>query len=587
MSHKKSPSRYADIVRVFRMVHGFSGMLTLSVIIKAANKLSTISLALAIALLIERAVTHTVGSLAWWVMVMGVILLAIVVLSYFDTYVSHDISFKIIKMLRDKMYDHMDRIAPGGLEGRNSADSAMMILSDINVFEWFYAHCLVEWLGTFTALLVCMILLCRVSIIVSVVVICGLILMMMVPFFSMEQAKQKGLLMKRLYGALSGIVADGVSGSKDIIAFHWITTFFERLGQTSKTYLDTQGRFTKRSNREKTLEAVIACCAILLGTLLASAKLADSELAYLIPVFALLVSAVECIQSSLSEGTNFGFVFGAAGRMVSVLDIKAPVEDTGSKNVSDVMSPDKKWTLSLQNVGFHYPDGTPVLKDVSFEASPSETIAIVAASGGGKSTVAKLLQRFWDTAAGSVCVNGIDIRDLTLEALREIITVIPQETYLFHGSIRDNLKLARPGATDQEIEQALQYAQAVSFIQKLDRGLDTTVGENGVMLSGGERQRIALAQAFLKNPPILVLDEATSALDTENERKINEIVKEQRREKITVVIAHRLSSMQSADRIIFMKDGRVFQTGTYQELSQGCDAFIDLVRGEYLEKQEA
>ena len=251
MSHKKSPSRYADIVRVFRMVHGFSGMLTLSVIIKAANKLSTISLALTIALLIARAVTHTVGSLAWWAIVMGLILLAIVVLSYFDTYVSHDISFKIIKILRDKMYDHMDKIAPGGLEGRNSADLAMMILADINVFEWFYAHCLVEWLGTFTTLLVCMVLLCRVSIVVSAVVICCLVLMMAVPFFSMEQAKQKGLLMKRLYGALSGIVADGVSGSKDIIAFHWITTFFERLGQTSKTYLDTQGRFTKRSNREK------------------------------------------------------------------------------------------------------------------------------------------------------------------------------------------------------------------------------------------------------------------------------------------------------------------------------------------------
>ncbi len=135
-----------------------------------------------------------------------------------------------------------------------------------------------------------------------------------------------------------------------------------------------------------------------------------------------------------------------------MLDIKAPVQDIGTKSLSDVTSPDGKWALSLQNVGFQYSDGTPVLKDVFFEAHSSETIAIVAASGGGKSMVAKLMQRFWDVDTGVACVNGTDIRNLALEALREIVTVIPQETYLFHGSIRDNLKLAQPQAIDQEIE---------------------------------------------------------------------------------------------------------------------------------------
>ncbi len=141
-------------------------------------------------------------------------------------------------------------------------------------------------------------------------------------------------------------------------------------------------------------------------------------------------------------------------------------------------------------------------------------------------------------------------------------------------------------ASEQDIEEAVQVAQAASFIKRLDQGMDTAVGENGVMLSGGERQRIALAQAFLKNPPILVLDEATSALDTDNEQKINEAVKAYRRGKVTMVIAHRLSSIQSADRIIFIKDGRVFQTGTYHEMLQDCEAFQDLVRGEYFENQE-
>lgn len=585
MGHKAGTSRYEDVVRVIHMVHGFTGMLAVSVVIRAANKLATIMLAVITASLVEHVISSSVGSLLWWIVGMGSSLLGIIVLSYSDTYVSHDISFKIIKILRDTMYDHMDKIAPGGLEGRNSADTAMIILSDIEVFEWFYAHCLVEWIGTFMTLLVCVVLLSIVSIPAAATVIIGLVVMMLVPFFSMERAKQKGLIMKRLYGALNGIVADGVSGSKDIIAFHWIKNFFERLGQTEKTYSEAQIQFAKRSECEKTAEAIIACITILISLSVCAFNLKAGGLPQLIPIFALLVSAVECVQGSLSEGTNFGFVFGAAGRMVSVLDIKAPVEDTGTKQIQDVAVTNGEWILTLQNVGFHYSDGTQVLKDISFEAKSPETIAIVAASGGGKSTIGKLLQRFWDPSDGAILVNGVNIRELTLDTLREIITVVPQETYLFSGSIRDNLALAKPYATDAEIESVLNAAQATAFVQRLDRGADTNVGENGVMLSGGERQRLALSQALLKDPPILVLDEATSALDTENERRINEAIKKSRGAKITLLIAHRVSSMKAADRIVFIQDGSVYAMGSYDELMRTCCAFKNLVRGAYLEEE--
>ena len=578
-------SNFSDANRVFRMVKGFSKMIALSSLIRTICKLSSVVLAVALAQLVASFIAGKSVSIGWWMLALGIMLITVVAVSYLDTYVSHDVSFKIVKQLQDKMYAHMDKIAPGGLKKINSADSATIILSDINVFEWFVAHCLVEWIGTFTVLLTCLAFIGRFSVFAAVVVFVFLSIMFVIPFLSTKQAREKGFLMKRLFGELNGIVSDGVSGYKDIVGFHWTTAFFNRLRQVSETYSKAQEQFALKNENERTLEAIVSCFAIVTGVLISALELSSDNFSMLIPIFALCTATVVCVQGTLSESTNFGFVFGAAARMCSIFDIQAPVEDTGTKKLIDICEASDKWKLSLEKVSFRYPESEEALLDeITFQVDESEIVAIVAASGGGKSTIAKLLQRFWDVDSGSICVNGVDIRDMKLESLRDIVTVVPQDIYLFHGTLKDNLKLVRSTATDREIEAAAQMAQA-SFIHNMPEGLNTNVGTNGVMLSGGERQRIALTQAFLKNSPILVLDEATSALDAENEQRINSVIREYRRGKITLVIAHRISSMKAADRVVFIKNGAVCETGTYNKLMQACDDFRELVRGEYLEKE--
>ena len=585
MNKKKSLLHLKDVFLILGMVKGFSGMIIASTIIRALEKLCGVFLAVALAIFVEGVFTKPTGGFALQAIIISSAIITKLFVSYLDTYISHDVSFKIVNALQGKMYAHMDAIAPGGLSKINSADSATIILSDISVFEWFVAHCLVEWLGTLITVFICLVLLSRVSYIAAVVVFLLLAFMMSVPFFTAQQAGEKGLRMKRIFGELNGIVADGVLGHKDILAFHWTTAFFQRLDHSSEEFSQTQSHYAGRSEGERTLEAIVACAAVLAGTLIASGNLAHMP-SHIIPVFVLCTAIANCIQDSLSESTNFGFVFGAAERMMSVFNIQAPVQDAGTKTEKDVKSETGDWHLSLENISYHYLNASDILKGLSFSIRSPEVTAIVAASGEGKSTIAKLLQRFWDVDSGGIYINATDIRDISLESLRNIIMVVEQDTFLFRDSIRNNLRLASPDASDDDVENALRDAQAISFVSKLPSGIDTVIGEDGLNLSGGECQRIALAQAFLKDPPILVLDEVTSALDPENEKRILENIRKRRAGKITLIIAHRISSMQNADRIVFIKDGKVFETGTYTELMEQCADFKDLVRGEYSEEEK-
>ena len=578
----KEHAHLSDVLSILGMVKGITGMLVFSSVTRLMCKLMSIAIPTGIAILVQKSLTGNENALSWF-LVIAALLGASALLSYLDTYVSHDVSFRIVKELQDYVYDHMDRIAPGGLAGRNAADSAMVILSDVSVFEWFVAHCLVEWIGTFFSLLIAMVFLCRVSSSAAVVLLGSIALMISIPLFSKNKAKEKGYTMKRLYGELNGVISDGINGHKDIIAAHWTKAFMSRLASVSNKYSDAQRQFAIRGECEKTYMAVIASTAVISSVLLSSLH---CDYWNLLPVFVLSASTVGCVQGTLSESTNFGFVFGAATRIVSVLNVAPPVEDSGTMLLQDIQSPDGQWTLSFKNVAFQYPNSRLLLENITFSVNSTETIAIVGASGEGKTTLAKLLQRYWDITMGSIQINGADIRSFTLAALRDMVMLLPQDPFLFHGSIRQNLLLAKPDATDCELELAIELAQASLFVRKLEQGIDSDLGENGGRLSGGEKQRIALAQAFLKNPPILVLDEATSALDTQHDKCISAAVRIARRDKITIVIAHRLSTMQCVDRIVFIQNGRVKATGRYCELIKKCNDFQDLVNGDYFEKED-
>jgi ATP-binding cassette, subfamily B, beta-glucan exporter len=243
--------------------------------------------------------------------------------------------------------------------------------------------------------------------------------------------------------------------------------------------------------------------------------------------------------------------------------------------------------VEFNDVSFSYDGKRPAVQDLSFTALPGQTIALVGPTGAGKSTAIALLHRAFDPQSGFVRVDGMDVRALTLAALRRNIGVVFQEALLFNRSIADNLRVGKPDATDEELRVAAERAQALDFIERSEQKFETNAGERGRMLSGGERQRLSIARALLKNPPILILDEATSALDAITEAKVNAALDEVMRGRTTFVIAHRLSTIRNATKILLFDSGRVIESGTFDELVAKGGRFAQLARAQFMVAENA
>lgn len=268
-----------------------------------------------------------------------------------------------------------------------------------------------------------------------------------------------------------------------------------------------------------------------------------------------------------SLGKNFQAVqvsFLAIERVAEILEVEPTIGDKpGAKELPAV-----KKSIDYKNVDFEYTPGAPVLKNVSFSVKPGMRVAFVGNSGGGKSTLVNLLPRFYEVTGGKISIDGIDIRDYKLHSLRDNIAVVFQDNFLFAGTIRDNIMIGKADATDEEVRRAVKMAYLDDFINDLEKGLDTDIGERGALLSGGQRQRLAIARAFLKNSQIVVLDEATSALDNKAEAVVQKAIDNLMQDRTVFVIAHRLSTVQNADLIMVVNDGEIVESGRHEELLQ-------------------
>ncbi len=260
--------------------------------------------------------------------------------------------------------------------------------------------------------------------------------------------------------------------------------------------------------------------------------------------------------------TQIQEALGAIRRVYEILETRPLIVDPENPVAFDKV----QGGIEFDHVSFGYNKDIPVLKDVSLQVRPGEQVALVGPSGAGKSTVIQLVHRFFDVDAGTIRVDGHDIRETELKTFLNHVALVPQETLLFGGTIRENILYGKLDATDEELDQAARFANAYDFIKNLDQGYDTVVGEKGVKLSGGERQRIAIARALLKNPKILILDEATSSLDNQSEMLIQDALENLMQGRTTLIIAHRLSTVHNADRIIVLDQGRVVETGNHKEL---------------------
>ena len=371
---------------------------------------------------------------------------------------------------------------------------------------------------------------------------------------------------------ISGVnsrLEDALGGMRVVKGFAAEDAESEKFRRSNDAYLDSKTRMYRAMGRYQAAIAVMmgalnTVVVVFGGWLIARGQMEAADLA----TYALYISLFTAPITSILDFTEtFQKAIAGFRRFCEVLDEQPQIQDRPGAKALRV----SEGAIRYDNVHFTYPDAADekdaeVIRGLSLGIRPGETIALVGPSGGGKSTTCALLPRFYDVDAGSITIDGQDVRDVTQRSLREAIGLVQQDVYLFDGTIAENIAYGCPDATEAEIRLAARRANIAEFVESLPDGYETEVGERGARLSGGQKQRIAIARVFLKNPPILIFDEATSALDNESEQAVQESLEELSRGRTTLVIAHRLSTIRRADEIVTVEDGRVVERGTHEEL---------------------
>ncbi|MFN8532527.1 MAG: thiol reductant ABC exporter subunit CydC [Dehalococcoidia bacterium] len=543
--------------------------------ISALNQTAGLALAAVSAVMVGAIATGQSTDLGRFVVVVGSLTLAKAVLSWLDQWYLHWVAIGVVAALRADAYLALEPLAPAYTIRRRSGDVVSMMMADVDQLQPFYARTLVPT---------------TIAVVLSVAVLVALgltappLVLALAPFLVMIAATPAigwriGIPLARAVRERQGMVAahlvDGVQGLRELVAFGQADQRITDVERNSRWLASAQMRNSAFVGTVAgTTDLIVAggSVAVLLTAmwLVASGQLTPS----LLPLVLMLAfAAFRAVVEVVDVAKNLTQVAAAARRYFEVVDEPVLVRELVTESPGP-LSP----ALEFDRVTFAYsPAEPPVLREVAFSIEPGETVALVGPSGAGKSTCASLLLRFWDPDRGQIRIGGLDIRALPLDDLRRRVAIVQQENYLFNTSVRENLRLGRPNAGDDAIEQAARDANIHEFVITLPAGYDTIVGERGAKLSGGQRQRIAIARALLKDAPILVLDEATSNLDTENERLIREAIGRLMVGRTTLVIAHRLSTIQTADRVVMLDGGQVVASGRHAELIADEGVYARLV----------
>ena len=478
-------------------------------------------------------------------------------LRYFEQYSNHYIAFRLLAVLRDKIFGALRVLCPAKLESKQKGSIIAMITSDIETLEVFYAHTISP---IYIAVIVSVGVLLFVGLVSSwyialVALLAFITIGIIVPMISSSKLKASGVRYRAEFASFNAYFLDSVKGIKDIVLNNAGKEREKTVGERSDVLLDETKKMkhdiTKASAATELCVSVSIIATLSLGIfLVANDMLTVGRM--IIGVVAVFGSFGPVIAISALPG-NLTQTFASGDRVLNLLSEEpavTPVQDGVEIEYNN---------LKVKDLSFSYDGETEVLKDICMHAEKGEIIGIVGESGCGKSTLLKLLLRFWQKSHGEIAYNGIDIDNIDSDNLLDNVTMVSQVTYLFDETIEDNLRIANPSATQEEIEAACKMASVHDFILTLPDGYQTKVGSLGDKLSAGEKQRIGLARAFLRGSELILLDEPTSNVDSINEGIILKALKEQKHKKSIILVSHRESTMAIADRIYRVTEGRMIE----------------------------
>ena len=477
--------------------------------------------------------------------------------AFLEMYECHLVSYGVIEKIRNLLYDSIAKTAPQSTGKKRSGSITSVFVEDVEATEVFYAHTAGSYIIAFVCTVLYLTALSFLSFKISAAVFAACILVAAVPYFFNPITKKIGEEIRDGLAEVNAEAVDTVQGLREILIFGKEKKYIEKV--TADTLRLNKKEI--RDGRFKGLHSLVInliTSAVLISTILLahSEVIAGSlkpEMVSVVIIFSLF-AFVPIMSVSVTAGA-MNISNGAAKRILDILEEEPAVKDRVPyipQNKSSV-----KGNIEFKDVKFSYEKGTEVLHGVNFTVKAGESVALTGESGAGKSTIANLLMRFYEPDSGAIYIDGKNIKDIHQNSLRDIIAYVPQDVYLFNKTIKENISLACPDASDEEIKQAAKVAMADGFIKRLEQGYDTNVGERGVQLSGGEKQRIAIARAVLKNSPILLMDEAVSNLDSESEALFRQALNNIRKNKTIITIAHRPSTIKEADRVIKIENGKI------------------------------
>ena len=485
---------------------------------------------------------------------------------YFKNLTMTIVQLRIVTLLRNRLYQHLHSLSLSFFHNKKSGDLTSVIIHDVGnirtAIGTSFHKIIVEPINILSFTVLLFIISWKLS----------LVAILILPFSQFiivaigKSIRRKARRNTRQIGGILGIIADTLTSIRIVKAFVMEKHEVNRFKKMSWKYFDLLFRSAKlRHLSSPLIESLGVSIAVLLLWLGGSEVFkgdgitSEDFLRFLFLLFAMLgpIRSLSNVNINLQNG------FASAERVFEILD--STPEITDSKDAIKINSFNK--IIKFSEVGFTYNrENNFALKDISFSIKKGQIVAIVGKSGSGKSTIADLIPRFFDVEKGSILIDGVDIKKITVDSLRKTMGIVTQETILLDDTIRYNISYGTENVNEEAIIKASVAANALDFIKNLPQGFDTVIGERGVKLSGGQRQRIAIARAILKNPPFLILDEATSSLDTESEKLVQEAIENLMNDRTVLVIAHRLSTIRNADKILMVSDGQILEYGNHDDL---------------------